>query len=144
MDVGGVPYNIPGISYLTSEASDGFDMLDLNQNERPMTVSVKNEKCDTLLNESDRLTVYDAQKQISKCNMHAVDDVFLQIKTQGNTNITSRNTWSIITLYTLKTSNVDFCRFSLCYCFVSPGWWADKWVVGGCVLGKNKAKLNFS
>lgn len=82
MDVGGVPYNIPGISYLTSEASDGFDMLDLNQNERPLTVSVKNEKCDTLLNESDRLTVYDAQKQISKCNMHAVDDVFLQIKTQ--------------------------------------------------------------
>ena len=144
MDVGGIPYNIPGISYLTSEASDGFDMLDLNQNERPMTVSVKNEKCDTLLNESDRLTVYDAQKQISKCNMHAVDDVFLQIKTQGNTNITSRNTWSIITLYTLKTSNVDFCRFSLCYCFASPGWWADEWVVGGCVLGKNKAKLNSS
>ena len=120
MDVGGVPYNIPGISYLTSEASDGFDMLDLNQNERPMTVSVKNEKCDTLLNESDRLTVYDAQKQISKCNMHAVDDVFLQIKTQGNTNITSRNTRSIITLYklglrwvTLKTSYVNFCIFSL-------------------------------
>ena len=100
MDVGGVPYNIPGVSYITSEASDGFDMLDLNQNERPMTVSVKNEKCDTLLNESDRLTVYDAEKQISRCNMHAVDDdvnmhavddVFLQLKThvqaQGNIQI---------------------------------------------------------
>lgn len=85
MDVGGVPYTIPGVPYLTSEASDGFDMLDLNQNERPMTVSVKNEKCDTLLNESDRLTVYDAERQINKCNMHAVDDVFLQLKTHVET-----------------------------------------------------------
>ena len=82
MEVGGIPYNIPNVSYITSEASNGFDMLDLNQNERPMTVSVKNEKCDPLYNESDHLTVYDAEKQISKLNMHNVDDVFLQLTSQ--------------------------------------------------------------
>jgi len=83
MEVGGIPYNISEVSYITSEASDGFDMLDLNQNERPVTVSVKNEKCDPLNNESDQLTAYAAeQKQINKLNMHTVDDVFLQLTSQ--------------------------------------------------------------
>ena len=115
MEVGGIPYNIPNnVSYITSEASDGFDMLDLNQNERPMTVSVKNEKCDPLHNESDHLTVYDAEKQISKLNMHNVDDVFLQLTSQVQSQ--GKHFGFLKTKYFLTLSKLF--KIILCYFFV--------------------------
>jgi len=113
MEVGGIPYNIPNVSYITSEASNGFDMLDLNQNERPMTVSVKNEKCDPLYNESDHLTVYDAEKQISKLNMHNVDDVFLQLTSQVQSqDLNSSPAYSTLTESTSDSFiNLDYQHF---------------------------------
>ena len=82
MEVGGITYTMPEVAYIATEASNNYDMLDVNQNERPVTVSVKNEKCDLLSNESDHLTVYDAEKNISKLNMHSVDDVFLHLTSE--------------------------------------------------------------
>ena len=82
MEVGGITYTMPEVAYRATEASNNYDMLDVNQNERPVTVSVKNWKCDLLSNESDLLTVYDAEKQTSKLNMHSVNDVFLHLTSE--------------------------------------------------------------
>jgi len=114
MDVSGITYNIPEVSYITSEASNGFDMLDLNQNERPVTVSVKNEKCEPLNNESDQLTAYDAeQKQISNLNMHNVDDVFLHLTSQVQTrDLNGSPGYSSITKSTSDSFiNLDYQHF---------------------------------
>ena len=80
MDVSGLTYNIADISYITAEASNGFDLLDLNQNERPLSVPVKHEKLDL----SEQVITCHSEQRLTDKGLHMVDDVFLHLTSQAH------------------------------------------------------------